>query len=87
MAATLHESAQDARVEREQSDGTCGCRGDDFMAEGSGALLDRLDRVMKNQFDAKMLGRVGLGHLTGVKFLKRTLRSHEQEMCFSWSSP
>ena len=28
--------------------GTCGCHGDDFMAEGSDVLLDRLDRVMKD---------------------------------------
>ena len=32
-----------------------------------------------------MLGRVGRGQLTEVKFLKRTLRWHEQEMCVSWS--
>ena len=32
-----------------------------------------------------MVGRVGRGHITEVKFLKRTLRWHEQEMCFSWS--
>ena len=63
--------------------GTCGCRGDDFMAEGSDALLDRLHRVMQDEFDAKMLGRVVRGQLTEVKFFKRTLRWHEQEMCFS----
>ena len=39
------------------------------MAEDSDALLDWLDRVMKGEFDAKMLGRVGRG----------------QQMCFSWS--
>ena len=55
------------------------------MAEGSDALLDRLDRVIKDEFNAKMLGRVGRGQLTEVKFLKQTLRWHEQEMCFSWS--
>ena len=55
------------------------------MAEGSDALLDRLDRAMKDEFDAKMLGRVGRGQLTDVKFLERTVRWHEQEMCFSWS--
>ena len=65
--------------------GTCGCHGDDFMAEGSDVLLDRLDRVMQDEFNAKMLGRVGRGQLTEVKFLKRTLRWHEQEMCVSWS--
>ena len=27
----------------------------------------------------------GRGHLTEVKFLKRTIRWHESEMCFSWS--
>ena len=41
--------------------GTCRCHGDDFMAEGSDALLDRLDRVMADEFEAKMLGRVGRG--------------------------
>ena len=65
--------------------GTRGCHGDDFMVDGSDVPLDRLDRVMKDEFNAKMLGRVGRGRLTGVKFLKRTLRWHEQEMCFSGS--
>ena len=41
------------------------------MAEGSDALLDRLDRVTKDEFDAKMLGRVGRGHFAEVKFLKK----------------
>ena len=36
--------------------GTDGLYGDDFMAEGSDVLLDRLDRVMKDEFDAKILG-------------------------------
>ena len=41
---------------------------------------------MADEFEAKMLGRVGRrGHLTEVKFLKRTIRWHESEMCFSWS--
>ena len=66
--------------------GTCGGHGDDFMAEGSDALLDRLDRVMNVEFDGKMLGRVGRGQLTEVKFLKRTLHWHAQEMLFSWSA-
>ena len=65
--------------------GTGGCHGDDFMAEGSDVLLDRLDRVMKDELNAKMLGRVGRGQLTEVKFLERTVRWHEQGMCFSWS--
>ena len=65
--------------------GSCGCHGDDFMAEGGDALLDRLDRVMADEFEAKMLGRVGRGHLAEVKFLKRTIRWHEDEMCFNWS--
>ena len=51
--------------------GTCGCHGDHFMAEGSDALLDRLDRVVADEFEAKMLGRVGRGHLAEVKFLKK----------------
>ena len=41
------------------------------MAEGSDALLDRLERVMTDEFEAKMLGRVGRGHLAEVKFLKK----------------
>ena len=44
------------------------------LAEGSNALLDRLDRVMTDEFDAKMLGRVGRGYFAEIKFLKRTLR-------------
>ena len=56
-----------------------------FMTEGSDALLDRQDRVPKDEFDAKMLGRVRRGQLTEVKFLERTLHWYEQEMCFSWS--
>ena len=64
---------------------TCGCHGDDCMAEGSDALLGRLDRVMTDEFEAKVLGRVGRGHFAEVKFLKRTIRWHESEMCFSWS--
>ena len=39
---------------------------------------------MTDEFDGKMLGRVGRGHLVEDKFLKRTLRWHEQETCFSW---
>ena len=62
-----------------------GATGDDFMVEGSDALLDRLDGVMTDEFDAKMLGRVGRGYLAEVKFLKRTLRWHEQERCCSWN--
>ena len=65
--------------------GTCGGHGDDFMADGSDALLYRLDRVMKDELDAKMLGHVGRGQLTEVKILRRTLRWHEQEMSFRWS--
>ena len=44
-----------------------------------------LDRVMADEFEAKMLGRVGRGQFAEVKFLKRTTRWHEDEMCFSWS--
>ena len=40
---------------------------------------------MKDEFDAKMLGRVGSGQLTEAKSLKRTVRRHEQEMCFLWA--
>ena len=55
------------------------------MGEGSDALLDRLDRIMKDEFDAKMLECVDRGQLTEVKFTKWTVRWHGQEMCFSWS--
>ena len=48
------------------------------MVQGSDALLDRLDRVMQDEIDAEMLGRVGRVHVAEVKFLKRTLRLHEQ---------
>ena len=41
------------------------------MAEGSDALLEQLDRVMRDEFGAGMLGRVGRGRLTDVNFLKR----------------
>ena len=65
--------------------GTCGCHGEYFITEGSDALMDKLDRVKRDEFDAKMLARVGRGGLREVKFLKRTVRWHDQEMCFSWS--
>ena len=45
-----------------------------WHSNGFDALLDRLDRVMADEFEAKMLGRVGRGHLAEVKFLKRTTR-------------
>ena len=48
-------------------------------------LLDLLDRVMKDEFDAKTLGSVGSDQLTEAKVLKRTVRWHEQQMCFSWA--
>ena len=44
-----------------------------------------LDRVMKDEFVAKMLGRVGSGQLTDAMSLKRTVHRHGQEMCFSWA--
>ena len=89
------ESTQNAPIEREQGN-VCifppqrpcrnvRCHGNDFMAEGGDALLDRLDRVKADEFEAKTLGRVGRGQMTEVKFLKRTIRWHEDEMCFSWS--
>ena len=37
-------------------------------------LLDLLDRVTKDEFDAKMLGSVGSDQLTEAKVLKRTVR-------------
>ena len=59
VAAAHHESAQEEWVEFAQGDAwifhhrdpatTCGCHGDDFMAEGSDALVDRLYRVMTDE--------------------------------------
>ena len=49
------------------------------MAEGSDALLDQLDRVVRDEFDAKMLGRVGRGSRKS-SFSTEQLRWHEQEM-------
>ena len=63
---------------------SCGCHGDDFMAEGDD-LPTGLDQIMMTEFEAKLLGRVGRGHLSVIKFTKRTLRWHDDEMCFSWS--
>ena len=40
---------------------------------------------MKDEFDDKRLGSVGSGQLTEAKVLKRTVRWHEQQMCFSWA--
>ena len=84
VAAALLESTQNARMEREQ--------GNAFVAEGSDALLDRLDRVMADEFEAKMLGRVGRGHLAEVKFFKRTLFQLERgnpirhrARCVAWT--
>ena len=34
------------------------------MGGGSDALLDQLDRDTKDEFGAKMMGRVGCGQLT-----------------------
>ena len=44
--------------------GTCVLHGYYFIGGGSDALLDQLDRVTKDEFGAKMLGRVGRGQLT-----------------------
>ena len=40
---------------------------------------------MTDEFDAKMQGRVGRGYLAEIKFFKRTLRWHVQEVRFHWS--
>ena len=40
---------------------------------------------MSSEFEAKLLGRVGRGHLPETEFLKRTLRWHEEEANISWS--
>ena len=41
--------------------------------------------LMSSEFEAKLLGHVGRGHLPQIKFLKRTLGLHEEEASFSWS--
>ena len=62
----------------------CECHGDDVVAEGSEPLT-RLDAIMPLAFEAKLLGRVGRGHLPEIKFLKRSLHWLEGEASFSWS--
>ena len=65
--------------------GMCGCHGRHFVAEGSDELVTLLDAIMSTEFEAKLLGRVGRGILPVMKFLKRTLRWHEEEASFRWS--
>ena len=48
-------------------------------------LIAQLDQMMMTEFEAKLLGRVGRGHLTEIKFLRRIVRWHDDEVCFSWS--
>ena len=57
------------------------------MAEGSDMLLDRLDRVMKDECNAKMLGRVGRGngHCAGMS--KRCVSVGAGAHAASQSSP
>ena len=38
---------------------TLSCHGDDFLAEGEGADLDKLDELMKQHFEVKILDRIG----------------------------
>ena len=38
---------------------TMACHGDDFIAEGTAADLDRLDGIMKRHFQVKVLPRIG----------------------------
>ena len=52
----------------------------------SDELLTRLDVIMSSEFEAKLLGRVGRGHLPEIKFLKRASRWYEQEASFRWSA-
>ena len=67
--------------------GTCGCYGDDFVAEGCNEPLRRWDAIMSSEFEAKLLG--GRGHPREIKFQKRTMRWHEEEASFrlEWRSP
>ena len=58
------------------------CHGDDFLAGGGPASLDKLDVIMENHFQVKKLGRVGPGAMSSAKFLKREI-SHTEEG-FRW---
>ena len=59
--------------------GMCGSPGDDFVTVGRDELLTRLEAIMSSEFEAKLLGRVGQGHLPDINFL------NEEEASFSWN--
>ena len=48
-------------------------------------MADVSGELSHEDLEAKLLGRVGRGHLPEIKFLKRTLRWHDEEASFSWS--
>ena len=48
------------------------CHGDDFVAEGSAAALDHLDRLLGEAFDVKVLPRIGPPGVWEEKPLKET---------------
>ena len=67
-------------------DTTLNCHGDDFLAEGTSRALDRLDDVLTQNFDTKVLPRIGPpaagGQVTSGKHLGRTIRWTPQG--FEW---
>ena len=58
-------------------DVTVNCHGDDFLAEGEAASLDRLDDLLSRNFQCKILPRIGPpaygGQTTSGKHLGRTI--------------
>ena len=61
------------------------CHGDDFIAEGEDSGLDKLTEVMENNFESKVLARIGPGCARSGDFLKRTIRWYDDEKMFTWS--
>ena len=59
-------------------DTTVNCHGDDFLAEAEASGLDALDKVLSENFDVKILPRIGPpnagGQTTSGKHLGRTIR-------------
>ena len=58
---------------------SCGHVKNDFVAVGRDELLTRLEAIMSSEFEAKLLGRVGQGHLPDINFL------NEEEASFTWN--
>ena len=66
---------------------TFSCHGDDFLAEGEGPSLDVLDKMMVENFETKVLPRIGPkergGEVSSGKHLKRTI-AHVEGFGFTW---